>query len=273
MRYSLVVLDVDGTLLDSQHRLRPRVAAAVWAVRAAGISVALATGKLLTSIRPLLATLALQGPQIVLNGAATIDSETDATLRFCPLADDARRHILAHVRAADAQVLISQFGRDAIYMDALDRQHPRIDIFAEYGEGPPIFVPDVLALAQPPTAKILLSGSHERLAALRAALASQLPPGVSMTTTTPDFLEFFAVAAGKGQALAALRETLGLPREAILAVGDGENDVPLLREAGFAVAMANGAPATRAVANTIAPSNDEDGVAVVLETLLVQDGV
>jgi Cof subfamily protein (haloacid dehalogenase superfamily) len=273
MRYSLVVLDVDGTLLDSEHRLRPRVAAAVRSVQAAGIRVALATGKLLTSIRPLLATLAIEGPQIVLNGAATIDSATDAALRFCPLADDARRHILTLVRAADAQVLISQFGRDAIFMDTLDRQHPRIDIFAEYGEGPPILVPDLFAQAQPPTAKILLSGSHERLAALRAGLATQLPLGVSMTTTTPDFLEFFDAAAGKGQALVALREMLGLPRDAILAVGDGENDVPLLREAGFAVAMANGAPTTRAVANTIAPSNDEDGVAVILEALLAQDRI
>src|SRR5262249_50770182 len=137
-------------------------------------------------------------------------------------------------------------------------------------EGPPLFVPSLLADALPPATKILLSGPHERLAALRASLATHLPPGVIMTTTTPDFLEFFDAAAGKGQALAALRETLGLPREAVLAIGDGENDVPLLREAGFAVAMANGAPSTRAVAAAIAPSNDEDGVAVFLEALLRQ---
>src|SRR5262249_20659476 len=84
------------------------------------------------------------------------------------------------------------------------------------------------------------------------------------------FLEFFDAAAGKGQALAALRESLSLPGEAVLAIGDGENDVPLLREAGFAVAMANGAPSTRAAAAAIAPSNGEDGVAVFLETLLRQ---
>lgn len=265
MKYQLIVLDVDGTLLDSDHLLRPRVVAAVRAVRASGVRVTLATGKLLASVRPLLAETGIAGPQIVLNGAAILDSETNATVRFFSLAEDARRRVVELVRELAPDVLLSHFARDAIYMD---RDHPRIGVFAEYGEGPPILVPDLLAPGLPTAAKILLSDAPERLAALRERIMPHLPAGVVTTTTTPDFLEFFDAAAGKGRALAALREQLGIPKAAVLALGDGENDVPLFREAGTAIAMGNAGPVVKAAAHCVAPTNDEEGAAVVLERLL-----
>lgn len=265
MNYQLIVLDVDGTLLDSDHVLRPRAAAAVRAIRASGVHVALATGKLLASVRALLAETGISGPQIVLNGAAILDSETDVTIRFAPLAEDARRRIIELVRELGPDVLVSHFARDTIYMD---REHPRIGIFAEYGECPPILVPDLLAPGLPPAAKILLSDAPERLAVLRGRIAPLVPSGVVTTTTTPDFLEFFDAFAGKGAALATLRERLGIPKMAVLAMGDGENDIPLFKEAGTAVAMGNAGPLAKAAADRIAPTNDEEGVAVVLEELL-----
>lgn len=265
MPYQLLVLDVDGTLLDSAHRLRPHVVAAVRAAHQAGLRVALATGKLLPSVRPLLAALDVAGPQITLNGAATIASESGAVLRFVPLAEPDRREVITAVRGGDPEVLISHFSLDAIYVD---RAHPLLGIFAEYGEVPPRMVADLLTADLPPAGKILLSGPPERLARLRAELAPRLSGRVVLTTTTPDFLEFFALDAGKGQALVALRTQLGLPRAVVIAVGDGENDLPLLREAGLAVAMANGAAATRAAADYVTASHDEEGVALFLERLL-----
>jgi Cof subfamily protein (haloacid dehalogenase superfamily) len=265
VNYRLLALDVDGTLLDSAHALRPRVAAAVRAAQEAGLIVALATGKLLDSVRPLLAELGVRGPQIVLNGAATVRSDTDEALRFVPLHPADYRTVIEAVRRADPTVLISCFTLDGIYMDC---DHPLIGIFAEYGEGPPVIVDDLLANDIPPCAKVLLSGSYAQLAALRAALTPRMPESVTITTTTPDFLEFFDAAAGKGQALAALRQVLGVPKEAVIAIGDGENDIPLFREAGLTIAMANGSAATRAAAQRIAPSNDEEGVAVVLQELM-----
>jgi Cof subfamily protein (haloacid dehalogenase superfamily) len=268
MPYQLIALDVDGTLLDSAHHLRPRVIAVVRAASAAGFAITLATGKLLPSIEPLLEALGIGGPQITLNGAATITRETRDVLRFCPLAEERRREVLTTVRAADPDVLISHFTQDTIYMD---RAHPLIGIFAEYGEGPPVLVPDLLASDLPPAAKILLSGPPARLARLRALVTPRFAGRISVTTTTPDFLEFFALDAGKGLALAALRAELGLPRASVIAIGDGENDLPLLREAGLGVAMANGAEVTRAAAHYVTASHDEDGVAVFLERLLRGD--
>jgi hydroxymethylpyrimidine pyrophosphatase-like HAD family hydrolase len=210
--------------------------------------------------------MGLSGPQIVLNGAATCDSTTGVPLRFRPLAPDARRTIIRLVRSYDPGVLASCFGLDAIFMD---QPHPRSGIFAEYGETSLVLVPDLLSDDLPPTAKILLHGTHQQLRSLRESLPPErLPEGVIVTSTTPDFLEFFDAQAGKGLALAALCRELSIPREAVIAIGDGENDIPLFQEAGLAIAMANAAAATRAAAVRVAPSNDEEGVAVVLEALL-----
>jgi hypothetical protein len=265
VNYRLVALDVDGTLLDSTHTLRPRVVASVRAAQTRGLTITLATGKLLASVRPILRRLDTRGPIITLNGAATLDAETGAALRFVPLREDDRQAVIRTVRELDPDVLVSHFTVDGILMD---RDHPLVGVFAEYGEGPPVLVPDLLAPTLPPAAKILLSGAPERLAALRVAVTPLLRDRVTITTTTPDFLEFFDPAAGKGLALKALYETLGIPRAAVVAMGDGENDIPLFAEAGLAIAMANATDGTRAAAHRIAPSNDEDGVAVVLDELI-----
>jgi Cof subfamily protein (haloacid dehalogenase superfamily) len=265
MTYQLLVLDVDGTLLDSQHQLRPRVASAIRAAQAAGLLVALATGKMLRTVAPLIATLHLHGPQITLNGAALVDAETRSPLRFQPLREDDRRSVIEAVRRADPTVLVSHFALDGIYVD---EEHPRLAILDEYGEPAPYLVPSLLDDDLPPAGKILLAGAPEQLAALRAILTPELSSRVNITTTTPDFLEFFDPLAGKGFALAAMRDTLHMPRESIVAIGDGENDIPLFHEAGLAVAMANAGTAARAAAHRIIPSNDEEGVAAFIEELL-----
>jgi Cof subfamily protein (haloacid dehalogenase superfamily) len=265
VRYRLLALDVDGTLLDSQHQLRPRVARAVVAAREAGLTVTLATGKLLRSIETLRATLGLGGPQICLNGAAILDDVRQPPLAYAPLADADRRAVIETVRRLAPETLITQFALDAIYVD---RDHPAASIFAEFGEQAPEMTSDLLTLQEPHAAKILVVCSAERAALLHDQVAPLLGQRLYITTTMPIFLEFFQFVANKGDALRRLRELLGIARDDVIAIGDGANDAPLLREAGLAVAMANGAPETRSVAHFIAPSNDEDGVAVALERLL-----
>ena len=265
MRYRLLALDVDGTLLDSQHQLPPRVARAVVAAREAGLIVTLATGKLLRSIEPLMETLGLRGPQICLNGAAIMEDVSAPPIWYAPLKEADRRDVIEAVRRLAPETLISQFALDAIYVD---REHPSLPVFEEFGEQSPEMAANLLAVAEPPSAKILVVGSLEQVAHLHEQVAPLLGERLYITTTMPIFLEFFQFVANKGDALRRLRESLGIAREEVIAIGDGANDAPLLREAGLPIAMANGAEATRATARIIAPSNDEDGVAVILERLL-----
>jgi hydroxymethylpyrimidine pyrophosphatase-like HAD family hydrolase len=176
--------------------------------------------------------------------------------------------VIAQVRRAGPDFLISQFALDAIYVDEAQRDHPSIGVFEEYGEQRPTLVPDLLTAPLPPAAKILVAGAPRAIPSLRAAVTPRLADQVYITTTMPEFLEFFAFAANKGRALETLREHLGIAREATVAVGDGENDIPLLRAAGLAVAMGNAGPDVCAVADRVTLGNDADGLAVFLEGLL-----
>jgi hydroxymethylpyrimidine pyrophosphatase-like HAD family hydrolase len=94
-----------------------------------------------------------------------------------------------------------------------------------------------------------------------------LAPRLIVTTTAPDFLEFFDPAAGKGNGLAALLDALKLPHEAVIAIGDGENDLPLFAQAGLSVAMGNASPAVQQAADLVIGSNDAAAVADFLDAL------
>ncbi|HEY1390243.1 MAG TPA: Cof-type HAD-IIB family hydrolase [Ktedonobacterales bacterium] len=265
-RYRLVVLDVDGTLLDSQHRLPERVAAAIRATRRHGLAVALATGKMLRSVRPLIEAMDLRGPQITLNGAALVLAETGEPLVYHPLREEDRHAAIELTRASAPDVLITHFMLDAILVDQPD--HPLLPVLLSYGEKQITPVPSLLADDLPPAAKILLVGAHERLGDLRRVVTPVLEPRLIVTTTAADFLEYFDPAAGKGNGLAALLDLLKLPHEAVIAVGDGENDLPLFEHAGLSVAMGNASAAVQQAADLVIGGNDAAGVADFLDDLL-----
>ena len=265
-RYRLVVADVDGTLLDSRHHLPERVAATVRATQQHGIEVALATGKMLVAVQPLVEAMALRGPQVTLNGAALVLAESGEPLVYTPLRPEDRRVVVETVRAAAPEVLITHFTLDRIYLDEPD--HPLLPVLMSYGEKETVSVPSLLADDLSPAAKILLVGTRAQLGHLRDVVTPILAPRVIITTTAPDFLEFFDPGAGKGHGLDALLGVLHLPHEAVIAIGDGENDIPLFERAGLAVAMGNASAAVQQAADIVIDGNDEAGVAIFLEELL-----
>lgn len=265
-RYRLVVVDVDGTLLDSQHQLPPRVAAAIRATQQHGLAVALATGKMLRSVHTLIEAMDLRGPQITLNGAALVLAETDEPLVYHPLREEDRRAAIELTRASVPDVLITHFILDTIVVDQPD--HPMLPVLLSYGEKQIKAVPSLLADDLPPAAKILLAGKHEQLGNLRRVVTPVLEPRLIVTSTAADFLEYFDPAAGKGNGLAALLDVLKLPHEDVIAIGDGENDLPLFEHAGLSVAMSNASAAVRQAADLVIGSNDAAGVADFLDDLL-----
>ena len=265
-RYRLIVADVDGTLLDSRHRLPERVAAAVRATQGRGLAFALATGKMLPSVRSLVEAMALHGPQITLNGAALVLAESGEPLTYIPLRPEDRRLAIETVRAAAPDVLITHFTLDDILLDQPD--HPLLPVLLSYGEKTIRPVPSLLAEDLPPAAKILLVGTHPQLRELRAIVTPILAERVIVTTTAADFLEFFNLGAGKGHGLDALLAALQIPSEAVIAIGDGENDLPLFARAGLSVAMGNASEQVRSAADLVIGVNDDAGVADFLDELL-----
>ncbi len=112
---------------------------------------------------------------------------------------------------------------------------------------------------------MLLIDDAETMSSITEEMRARFGGRLSLPRSKPGFLEVVARAVDKGKALALLARSMGLDRKEVMAIGDGENDAPMLEWAGLGVAMANGAALARETADAVTVSNDEDGVALALE--------
>jgi Cof subfamily protein (haloacid dehalogenase superfamily) len=234
----LVASDVDGTLLDHHGRLPAGRAAAVRRLGASGVPLVLATGKLWTSVRALIDELELAGPHVACNGSIVFDGEgriLDRTLLDTDVADE-----VTDVLRARGVVHAVYLADGTIVTDRTDPAHdvlpllgePRPTVGAREGRG----VVKVLA--------ILPADAEGDLRGLAADVAR-------VQRTGPRFLEWNARTADKATGLATVAGLLDVALADVLAVGDAENDVPMLRAAGIGVAVADASPAARAAADRV----------------------
>ncbi len=256
--YRLVALDVDGTLLDSSHRLSPSVRDAIHSAQCRGATVCLATGKLLVSVESLLDKLRLDGLQITCNGAALMSVESGKPAESWPLTYTHAELAISTIRDLAPGMAIAWYTADAIYANA--PRGPLDDMLASYQE-PPLRHVSRLSDDLPAPLKLLVTGDQRRLLTLRDQLVERIGGVLTVSRTTADFVEVMAPAVSKGAALHALAQRLGIAHEDIAAIGDGENDISLLQAAGMGIAMGNAMPTLLSHARYTTRSNDEDGVA------------
>jgi Cof subfamily protein (haloacid dehalogenase superfamily) len=262
--YQLVALDVDGTLLNSQHRLTSEAQDAIQQAKEHGAHVCLATGKLLISVHYLINALQLAGPQITCNGAALMNSESGEVITSWPIDSTTCQASLTAIREIAPDQAIAWYTANAIYTDSppgdLDT------ILAAYHE-PPLHHVARLDDQIPPALKLLMTGDPSHLARLRDELTTRLGNRATVMRTTADFVEIVSPHVSKGAALSALAQRLGIARANIVAIGDGENDLSLFEVAGVSIAMANAMPELKRHADAITASADEHGVAHALTGL------
>jgi Cof subfamily protein (haloacid dehalogenase superfamily) len=262
--YQLIALDVDGTLLDSYHQLAPETVQAIREAQTQGAHICLATGKLLVSARDLIQRLELSGPQVTCNGAAIMDARSGHVLTAWPLGAEISQRAIAAYRDLAPDFPIAWYTADAIYTDA---EYGQLDtILAAYHE-PPLRRVNALDGELAPAMKLLVAGDPARLADLHERLALRLGTEATVMRTTADFVEVVLPSVNKGVALAEVALELGIARERVVALGDGENDIPLLDAAGLGIAMENAMPALLPHARAITASANELGVVHALNAL------
>ncbi|MFA4944031.1 MAG: ATP-dependent sacrificial sulfur transferase LarE [Lentisphaeria bacterium] len=256
--WRLLLLDVDGTLVDSRKRLLPEVRLAVRQAVASGLPVTLATGRMSSAVLPWARELGVRTPLICNNGADLVDPATGDCLRKLTLDPAAARQALAFGR--DAGVSIALFSGPRVFVPERTPDHWLIERNYETVTVRPF--PELIA-APPPSEKLLfLDQAHpERLPPLRDALLRHAGAAEFLAEITePGILNICHPASGKLAALRELARRLGLAPGELAVIGDSDNDAGMIRYAGLGIAMANATPPTLAAARFVTAAGDEAGL-------------
>lgn len=260
----LIAIDLDGTLLNSNHEMTERTEAVLKTALSKGIKVIIATGKTFLSSRHIVKRLGTNTPGIYNQGTITFHS--DGTVHSQQVIDKVTaRQVITY--AEDRGYIIGIYSGTRILVRKLTARME--ELTTHYHEPKPEAVgPLQNILDTTPVNKIIIFYPHDprRVQALRWQLSMQIDSSVRLLSAgIPDELELLPAGASKGTALKVLLKEMGIPASQVMALGDGENDVEMLELAGIGIAMGNASDHVKAIANVTTKTNDEDGVAEAVE--------
>ncbi|MES5824479.1 HAD family hydrolase [Streptomyces sp. RG80] len=260
--YSLIATDLDGTLLRGDDTLSDRSLAALARVAEAGARHLVVTGRPAPRVRPLLDDLGSTGLAVCGQGAQVYDAGADRLLWSVTLDRELAETALGKIEAEVGQVYaaVDQDGVDGLTLiePGYLMPHPTL---------PAVRVDRRDDLWCEPISKVLLrhpSLSDDELAATARGVVGSL---ATVTMSGPGTVELQPCGITKATGLALAAEHLGLGPQQTIAFGDMPNDIPMFDWAAHGVAMANAHPELKAVADETTLSNEDDGIAVVLERL------
>ena len=264
----LVAFDLDGTLMDDGMIISARVRQAITAAQERGVVVTLATGRMFDFLRPIARDLSITAPLICYQGGLIQAPDADSPLYRATLEPALVREVLEWQAQRDARVFL--YAGEDVFLT--ERRHP--DEFYHYMLGERLVWVDDLAPVldhHEPVKFIVILEPHEA-EQVRAELQQRFGKRMQVTRSHELIVEGNPPGVSKGEALRLLADCLQIPQAQVLAVGDQDNDVPMLIWAGMGVAMGNGSRAAKAVADWVAPSLAEDGAAVAIERFVLNTG-
>lgn len=277
-RYQLLAVDVDGTLVNSHDELTPATREALIRAGRAGVRVVVATGRRYSRSIHLVEPLGIDVPIITAGGALVKDPEDHRTLFRADFDPGVLGDIVRFIEAAGfVPVLFGDTFDEGFdfYHPPLETVPPPLANYLDLNPGCGRVVPDLVE--HPPDGVFagFVVGSQEEMSDLERAIQARFPGALAThVLRSPRYTGFFCEIAPAGitkwSAVARLADLWQIPYEAICAVGDDVNDIPMIEAAALGVAMGNALPAVRKVADRIAPTHDEDGLVTVVEWILDQ---
>jgi Cof subfamily protein (haloacid dehalogenase superfamily) len=257
LEIDLIFTDVDGTLLNSKQELTSKVELAISAAAAAGVPLVVATGKALGPWTDrILPRLDTRMPQIFIQGLLVRDYEEGIIYQRL-LEEEILQEAIEF--AEKHKLSLTAYCGDRIVCKTRDEHTDRL-IF--YGEPTPEGIGPLHShIGVLPIMKVIFMAPEETIIAIRSDAERTFSGRAALTTAIPGMLEVLPSGASKGAGVEWLLKRLGIDPERCMAIGDGENDVEMLKLCGLGVAVGNAGVAARAVADVVVASNDEDGVA------------
>ena len=268
MKYKMIVLDLDGTLTNNKKEITPRTKQAIMQAQAAGVHVVLASGRPTYGIVPLAEELKLKGNGgyiLAFNGGKIIDCTNNEVLFEQKLDEQLVPILFQEAKKAGMEILTYQ--GEGIAATNKDDEYVQHEAFIN--KMPVMQYDNFLNQLVYPINKCLIVGDPTPLHELEIRLAKELEGKMNVYRSADFFLECVPLAIDKARSLDRLISSLGISREEVIACGDGYNDLSMIRFAGLGVAMANAAKDIQSEADFVTLSNEEDGVAHVIERFIL----
>lgn len=271
-RISLVIADVDGTLLGPDKVLTDRSRAAIDRLAAAGIRFTIISSRPPVGMRRLVAPLSLCLPMGAFNGGALLAPDLAVI----------EQHVLDPAAAQAAVEVFAAFGIDVWLFTAdawLARRamgahiEPHIERHARTLGIPPTLV-DSFDNHLSRAAKIVgVNSDGDCLSLCEAAMRREIDGRASIARSQPYYVDVTPAGTDKGTIVDALSRRLGLGADEIATIGDMENDIAMFRKSGFSIAMGNASLAVKLSARAETLSTDADGFAIAVERLILPRAV
>ena len=263
MSIRLIAVDVDGTLLNGKKELTGAVRDAVAAVKERGLLFTIATGRDIRGLREFQDLLSPEVPVITYNGAEIRRAGSGELISAICLGETSAMEIIRKGLGYGFSVIV--WSRGVLYIGQPGRYSQGYSEMYGIRE---LELREPEALARQGVTKVIWAGAPGQIGGLEKELKETPIPGSECCTSDASYLEFMSEGVNKGAGLRAAAESLGLMNTEVMAVGDGHNDLPMLRWAGLSVAMGNASPEVKAAAGFVTESCERSGLAAALQKLL-----
>lgn len=269
----LLVMDLDGTLVNDRKEITPATLYALNKIQQQGVRIVLASGRPTFSIRPLAEQLRLKeygGYILSYNGARIENCSNDELLFSMILPEKVLPYLYKCSQESGYSILAYQDG----YVVTEHDQDSYVKMVSFGNKMPIRKLTDFLKEIKLPLHKCLMVGNPEGLHHWELKMRDEIGHEMSVYRSSPFIMELVPFGIEKARSLAQLVSHLGLTAEQVVAVGDGYNDISMLQYAGMGIAMRNAVPEVQKAANwTTTRSNNEDGIVEIIEKLFTNDSI
>lgn len=264
--YRLIASDIDDTLLHDDLTISDRNRQAIHAAVERGVIITLATGRMFPSAQKVARSLQLNVPLITYQGSKVKNLLDEQTLYERTVPPEVAAEVF---RYAEKHKLHLQIYHDD-FLYALE-DNEKIRRYAMVQHVDYRIVRDFSRFFEQPLTKMLVIDEPGRLEEIAAEWRELFGDRAYVTKSKPEYLEVLHPEGTKGSALKYLASRFGIDMSEVIALGDSWNDHDMIEIAGLGVAMGNAVDTLKAIADYIAPTNNEDGVAHVIEKFVLRN--
>lgn len=264
MKYKLIAVDVDGTLLDSNDRITEETKNAIKNCTDNGIIFTISSGRPIQGVEKLNNILNLDSPFITYNGAMVVMGKSKKILYEQKLSAQNANSVIKIGEKWGPTMFV--WADNKLYANDINERTKK---YSELANIEPVFVENLEDITTTGVSKVLWYDEVDRINDYLGKVGSFISEDINYHTSKPMFLEFVDKNASKAIAMEKIGEYFKISKDEMIAIGDGLNDISMIEYAGLGVAMGNAHETVKRKAKFITLTNDENGVAHVINKFIL----